>query len=90
MIISFLSSLFIIHGFNETTHPADACGWKGIFQFFSFALGCEVVVNFCPNNYFQIEDQRTDPRLHHPRQNSEVTKYMDVAWRVKEQSENMN
>ncbi|XP_028403772.1 protein FAM183A-like [Dendronephthya gigantea] len=37
-----------------------------------------------------IDGQRTDPRLHHRRQNSEVTKYMDVAWRVKEQSENMN
>ncbi|KXJ19231.1 protein FAM183B [Exaiptasia diaphana] len=31
-----------------------------------------------------------DQRLHHPRTHSEITKYMDAAWRVKEQSENMN
>ncbi|KAK3752226.1 hypothetical protein QZH41_012242 [Actinostola sp. cb2023] len=31
-----------------------------------------------------------DELLHNPRKNSEITKYMDAAWRVKEQSENLN
>ncbi|XP_063687601.1 cilia- and flagella-associated protein 144-like [Bolinopsis microptera] len=36
-----------------------------------------------------IDSDRSDIRLHHPRTMSEVTKYMDAAWRLKEQSENM-
>ena len=32
-----------------------------------------------------IDQQRYDSRLHHPRSNSEITKYMDAAWRQKEQ-----
>ncbi|XP_065834626.1 cilia- and flagella-associated protein 144-like [Oscarella lobularis] len=37
-----------------------------------------------------IKTPRDDRRLHHPRQNSEITKYMDAAWRLKEQTENLN
>ena len=33
----------------------------------------------------QIDHARNDRRLHHPRSNSEITKYMDAAWRQKEQ-----
>jgi len=36
-----------------------------------------------------VKHNRSDKRLSFPRQNSEITKYMDAAWRVKEQSENM-
>lgn len=36
-----------------------------------------------------IDSDRSDIRLHHPHAMSEVTKYMDAAWRLKEQSENM-
>lgn len=32
-----------------------------------------------------IDPLRHDSRLHHPRSNSEITKYMDAAWRQKEQ-----
>lgn len=32
-----------------------------------------------------IDHPRDDRRLHHPRTNSEITKYMDAAWRQKEQ-----
>ncbi|NP_001313503.1 cilia- and flagella-associated protein 144 [Danio rerio] len=32
---------------------------------------------------------RSDRRLNFPRQNSEITKYMDAAWRLKEQTQNM-
>jgi len=37
-----------------------------------------------------IDGQRIDQRLHHPRQHSEITTYMDAYWRQKEQSENLN
>lgn len=37
-----------------------------------------------------IDTDRGDRRLHYPRQNSAITKYMDAAWRVKEQTENLN
>jgi hypothetical protein len=40
--------------------------------------------------YFQIDGDRNDRRLHFPRQNSAITKYMDAAWRIKEQTENLN
>ncbi|XP_002737174.1 cilia- and flagella-associated protein 144-like [Saccoglossus kowalevskii] len=36
-----------------------------------------------------IPQDREDRRLHFPRQNSEITKYMDAAWRMKEQQENL-
>ncbi|VDI81194.1 cilia- and flagella-associated protein 144-like [Mytilus galloprovincialis] len=37
-----------------------------------------------------IEKDRSDRRINFPRQNTAITKYMDAAWRVKEQTENMN
>jgi len=37
----------------------------------------------------QVEQNREDRRLHFPRTNSEITKYMDAAWRLKEQTENL-
>lgn len=33
----------------------------------------------------QVDPLRHDPRLNHPRQHSEITKYMDAYWRQKEQ-----
>ncbi|KAI4883342.1 hypothetical protein NFI96_011190 [Prochilodus magdalenae] len=36
-----------------------------------------------------IASDRTDRRLNFPRQNSEITKYMDAAWRLKEQTQNL-
>merc|ERR1712138_344423 len=36
-----------------------------------------------------IETDSSDNRLRQPRQNSEITKYMDAAWRLKEQTENL-
>ncbi|KAG7326240.1 hypothetical protein KOW79_009641 [Hemibagrus wyckioides] len=36
-----------------------------------------------------IASDRTDRRLNFPRQNSELTKYMDAAWRLKEQTQNL-
>ena len=36
-----------------------------------------------------IERDSMDNRLRKPRQNSEITKYMDAAWRLKEQTENL-
>ncbi|TRY77640.1 hypothetical protein DNTS_005788 [Danionella cerebrum] len=36
-----------------------------------------------------IATDRCDRRLNFPRQNSEITKYMDAAWRLKEQTQNM-
>ncbi|XP_033115132.1 protein FAM183B-like [Anneissia japonica] len=36
-----------------------------------------------------LPQNREDHRLHFPRQNSEITKYMDAAWRQKEQQENL-
>lgn len=36
-----------------------------------------------------LPEDREDKRLHFPRQNSEITKYMDAAWRQKEQQENL-
>lgn len=36
-----------------------------------------------------IDTDRNDRRIHFPRQNSAITKYMDAAWRQKE-AENMN
>ncbi|KAL1022801.1 hypothetical protein UPYG_G00032510 [Umbra pygmaea] len=36
-----------------------------------------------------IVSDRSDRRLNWPRQNSEITKYMDAAWRLKEQTQNM-
>ncbi|XP_028857449.1 cilia- and flagella-associated protein 144 [Denticeps clupeoides] len=33
---------------------------------------------------------RSDRRLNFPRQNSEITKYMDAAWRLKEQTQNLS
>ncbi|XP_066548716.1 cilia- and flagella-associated protein 144 isoform X2 [Amia ocellicauda] len=35
-----------------------------------------------------IVQDRSDRRLHFARQNSEITKYMDAAWRLKEQTQN--
>merc|ERR1712159_284452 len=35
------------------------------------------------------EYDNSDDRLRKPRQNSEITKYMDAAWRLKEQTENL-
>lgn len=37
-----------------------------------------------------IDTDRNDRRIHFARQNSAITKYMDAAWRVKEQTENLN
>ncbi|KAL5017198.1 hypothetical protein ScPMuIL_006787 [Solemya velum] len=37
-----------------------------------------------------IDTDRSDRRLHFYRQNTAITKYMDAAWRIKEQTENMN
>ncbi|XP_064625294.1 cilia- and flagella-associated protein 144-like [Lineus longissimus] len=37
-----------------------------------------------------IDTDRSDRRLNHPRQNTAITKYMDAAWRYKEQTENLN
>ncbi|ESP03596.1 hypothetical protein LOTGIDRAFT_237600 [Lottia gigantea] len=37
-----------------------------------------------------LESDRTDRRLNFYRHNSAITKYMDAAWRDKEQRENMN
>ena len=37
------------------------------------------------HTHTQIDPLRNDTRLHHPRTNSEITKYMDAAWRQKEQ-----
>ncbi|XP_011428758.1 protein FAM183B-like [Crassostrea angulata] len=37
-----------------------------------------------------IDSDRSDRRLNFYRQNTPITKYMDAAWRVKEQTENMN
>ncbi len=42
---------------------------------------------FCAS--FQIASDRSDRRLNFPRQNSEITKYMDAAWRLKEQTQNL-
>ncbi|MEE6495080.1 hypothetical protein FKM82_001946 [Ascaphus truei] len=36
-----------------------------------------------------INIDRTDRRLHFPRQNTEITTYMETAWRLKEQSVNL-
>ncbi|CDQ83427.1 unnamed protein product [Oncorhynchus mykiss] len=36
-----------------------------------------------------IVSDRSDRRLNWPRQNSEITKYMDAAWRLKEQTQNL-
>ncbi|XP_016335956.1 protein FAM183B [Sinocyclocheilus anshuiensis] len=36
-----------------------------------------------------IASDRSDRRLNFPRQNSEITKYMDAAWRLKEQTQNL-
>ncbi|XP_043941307.1 protein FAM183A isoform X1 [Protopterus annectens] len=36
-----------------------------------------------------VTPDRTDIRLHNPRRHTEITKYMDAAWRLKEQTENM-
>lgn len=41
-------------------------------------------------HHFQIVPDRSDRRLNHPRQNSEITKYMDAAWRLKEQTQNLS
>ena len=38
----------------------------------------------------QIEHDTSDKRLCFRRENSSITKYMDAAWRVKEQQENLN
>merc|ERR1739848_316029 len=35
-----------------------------------------------------VDSDRQDSRLHFPRHNSEITKYMNAAWRLKEQTEN--
>ncbi|KAM4628549.1 cilia- and flagella-associated protein 144 [Polymixia lowei] len=37
-----------------------------------------------------IVSDRSDRRLNFPRQNSEITKYMDAAWRLKEQTQNLS
>ncbi|XP_053325347.1 protein FAM183A [Spea bombifrons] len=36
-----------------------------------------------------IDNNRADRRLNHYRQNSEITRYMEAAWRLKEQSVNL-
>uniref|UniRef100_A0A672MWB9 Family with sequence similarity 183 member A n=1 Tax=Sinocyclocheilus grahami TaxID=75366 RepID=A0A672MWB9_SINGR len=36
-----------------------------------------------------IVSDRSDRRLHFPWHNSEITKYMDAAWRLKEQTQNL-
>uniref|UniRef100_A0A8C5QKP3 Uncharacterized protein n=1 Tax=Leptobrachium leishanense TaxID=445787 RepID=A0A8C5QKP3_9ANUR len=36
-----------------------------------------------------IDTDRTDQRLHHYRQHTEITAYMEQAWRMKEQSVNL-
>jgi hypothetical protein len=37
-----------------------------------------------------VSPKREDRRLNHPRRNSEITKFMDAAWKLKEQTENLN
>eukprot|EP00057_Strongylocentrotus_purpuratus_P000633 XP_001179976.3 PREDICTED: uncharacterized protein LOC752722 [Strongylocentrotus purpuratus] len=36
-----------------------------------------------------LPQDRGDKRIHYPRQNTEITKYMDEAWKQKEQQENL-
>ncbi|KAL2089787.1 hypothetical protein ACEWY4_014475 [Coilia grayii] len=36
-----------------------------------------------------ISSDRSDRRLNFQRQNTEITKYMDAAWRIKEQTQNL-
>ncbi|XP_068095528.1 cilia- and flagella-associated protein 144 [Hyperolius riggenbachi] len=36
-----------------------------------------------------ISSDRTDSRLHHHRQKTEITTYMEAAWKLKEQSVNL-
>ncbi|XP_051987131.1 protein FAM183A [Xyrauchen texanus] len=36
-----------------------------------------------------LVSDRSDRRLNFPRQNSEITKYMDAAWRMTEQTKNL-
>ena len=38
----------------------------------------------------QIASDRSDRRLSFPRQNTEITKYMGAAWRLKEQTRNLS
>uniref|UniRef100_A0A671T1U1 Family with sequence similarity 183 member A n=1 Tax=Sinocyclocheilus anshuiensis TaxID=1608454 RepID=A0A671T1U1_9TELE len=39
--------------------------------------------------FHHIVSDRSDRRLHFLWQNSEITKYMDAAWRLKEQTQNL-
>ncbi|XP_016140235.1 protein FAM183A-like [Sinocyclocheilus grahami] len=39
--------------------------------------------------FHHIVSDRSDRRLHFPWHNSEITKYMDAAWRLKEQTQNL-
>ncbi|CAM9759247.1 cilia- and flagella-associated protein 144 [Lampetra fluviatilis] len=41
------------------------------------------------NNAPLIDTDRTDRRLNFPRQGSEITTYMEAAWRLKEQTQNL-
>ncbi|CAL8256694.1 unnamed protein product [Merluccius merluccius] len=40
--------------------------------------------------FAQIVSDRSDRRLNFPRRNTEITKYMDAAWRLKEQTQNLS
>lgn len=44
---------------------------------------------FFSPHFEQLPQDRSDRRLMHPRKNTEITKYMDAAWRQKEQQENL-
>ena len=95
--------LCAVKGVKEQTCPPDQLSSfrKGFFigkwtrtwthrllssstEFLNFKLKYRLLL------FQQIDKSHHDQRLHHPRHHSEITKYMDAAWRVKEQSENMN
>ena len=53
------------------------------------ALLCELCCFSLSSVLVQLEVDRSDPRLNHPRGTTDVTQFMHAFWRMKEQSENM-
>ncbi|XP_066522333.1 protein FAM183A isoform X1 [Hoplias malabaricus] len=93
--------LNIIHGARieptkKYTHPmteSQEIGWIStpLTRCYSSKRGKCISITFISEEslYEQIVSDRSDRRLNFPRQNSEITKYMDAAWRLKEQTQNL-
>lgn len=78
-----------MHKYIHPQTEAQEYGWMHKPLVTTYARFVCIVLYITLRADSQVQHSREDRRLNFPRQNSEITKYMDAAWRLKEQTENL-